>query len=697
MNYHAYPFFRLLVPLAAGIVFAEFFATNNGIPTILLMAALGILGFLSFQKIRFEAPFLFGVSASVLLFLLGWQLVFCKNEVNAIDHFSKKILAYDEPFFVAKLDEPLARTTKKFRARCTVQAIGSSADSMQKCSGNILVYLDTALVGQGLNYGDLLVLRGKIQPIPPPRNPGGFNYQQYLHFQNIHYQAFISKNDLQRLPTNHGNPIWKWTYRCQTHFLKILQKHFPTTDEYAVASALLIGYKSDLSDEIKNAYVETGSMHALAVSGMHVAGIYVPLAFLFGRFSKKNRARRLLEPLISLLAIWGFTFITGASASVMRAAVMFSIFILGRAFRRDAEMYNVLAGSAFLLLLFNPFLLFDAGFQLSYAAVIGIVFFGRRFLRLWHPPRGLGWAWETVAMGFAAQLATLPISLYYFHQMPSYFWLSGILVVPLGMVILWAGMVLFFIDALVPAVAFCLGKAMFWVILGMNWGIFAIQKLPGSLVQNIEFGLAAAVLAYFLIAAATKFWLERRPKWLLASLGCFALLAANRDFDRFSAQKTRKMTIYSIAGKSLVDFQSGENLVSLTDTISETARSFAVDKSKRGHISSIFWEKDTVCRWENLLYEPPFLQFYDKKIVVIDPKTKFSKNTDSEPIPVDFVVFRQNPRVKISEVLAQFPCRAFVFDASNSFFNLKKWTNDCADYQIECHDLRREGAFQLDF
>lgn len=696
MNFNAVPFARLLAPLVLGILFGEISGLENPVSAILLIAATCFLGFFAFQKFRVATQNWFGSLAIVALFLLGWQLVFFENEKNAADHFSKIKLENEAQFFVAKLDEPLSRTAKKLRARCQIQAIGTAPDSLKNCSGNLLIYIDTTHAGAGFEYGDLLILKGKFQRVPPPRNPSGFNYQQYLHFQNIHYQSFISKNDLQRLPENRANPIWKMAYDSRDRFLKILKKHFPTTDEYAVASALLIGYKTDLSDEIKNAYVETGSMHALAVSGMHVGGLYLPLAYFFRRFHRKNRARRVLEPLISLLVIWGFTFVTGASSSVMRAAAMFTIIIIGRALRRDVNIYNVLAASAFILLLWNPYFLFDAGFQLSYAAVVGIVFLGKKFLQKWHPPRGLGWAWETVAVGFAAQIATLPISLYYFHQMPLYFWLSGLVVVPLGMGILWAGMVLFLIDGLVPVVAFWLGKAMFWVIFFMNKGIFFIQKLPGSLIEGISFGLFAAVLLYFLTASLAGFWLERRSKWLVASLGCFAFLAGDHAIGRFFEQKTRKITVFSIAGKSLVDFQAGEKLVSITDSISEKDLGFAVDKSKRVGAANVFFEKDTSFQTENLFYAPPFAQFFDKKIVVIGPDFSLPKIENIEPIAVDFVVFRQNPTVKIEEILEQFPCRAFIFDGSNSFYKIKKWSADCAERGIEFHDLRKEGAFVFD-
>ena len=155
------------------------------------------------------------------------------------------------------------------------------------------------------------------------------------------------------------------------------------------------------------------------------------------------------------------------------------------------------------------------------------------------------------------------------------------------------------------------------------------------------------------------------------------------------------MTVFSIAGKSLVDFQAGENLVSLTDSISEKDLSFAADRSKRTEAKRVFWESDTCFQAKNLFYAPPFIQFFDKKIVIIGPGTQLPKSENAEPVPVEFVIFRQNPAVEIDQVMTLFPCRAFIFDASNSYPKTKKWSADCTTLDLRFHDLRKEGAFQI--
>ncbi len=313
--------------------------------------------------------------------------------------------------------------------------------------GNLLLFLQIDPQSEALRYGDRVVIRATVRPTEPPKNPHVFDYSRYLHFQNIHFQAFVKPDSLVRLSSGHGNFIWRAAFSCREKLLALLHEHFPTQDEYAVASALLVGYKDDLSDDLRTAYAETGSMHALAVSGTHVGFLYVGLFFLLQRLRLRGRWGRLVENVVLLSAIWAFTFLTGATASVLRASVMFSTYLLGKAMFRDASVWNVLAASAFGLLIYNPYFLFDAGFQLSYAAVAGMVFFYPRFYRV-SPilPKWADYAWQVLLVGFAAQLGTLPLSLYYFHQFPVFFWLAGWVVVFGGAVFMAGGAALVVLD-----------------------------------------------------------------------------------------------------------------------------------------------------------------------------------------------------------------------------------------------------------
>lgn len=256
-------------------------------------------------------------------------------------------VVYDAPSKGARLKVPLR-----------LEAAGSAPDSLQACTGNVLLFLEITPESERLQYGDRLWVRAATPATMPPNNPNAFDYQRYLHFQNIHYQSFVKDSSFGVLVSVSPATALAGGLPVARPVVSGLQAHFPGADEYAVASALLVGYKDDLSEDLRTAYAETGSMHALAVSGTHVGLLYAGLLFLLRRIPWSARTRRWGETTLVLLAIWIFTLVTGVTALVLRASVMFSTYLVGKAIRRQASIWNVLAASAFCLLAFNPYFLF---------------------------------------------------------------------------------------------------------------------------------------------------------------------------------------------------------------------------------------------------------------------------------------------------------------------------------------------------
>ena len=267
------------------------------------------------------------------------------------------------------------------------------------------------------------MLKSQLERVKSPKNPDAFDFKQYLHRQNVHYQLFTTADNISIIAERRGNPIQQLAVDWQKRLLLILKKHLTTDREFAVGSALLLGYRDAVGEDVKNAYVQTGSMHILAVSGMHILLIFNGLQFIFKKYKSGNRRFRWTKAILSLILIWLFALITGLGASVLRAAVMATFMAIGQSMKRRGNGYNVLAASAFVLLLWNPMLLFDVGFQLSYLCVIGIMYFYPKIQKLVISDyKIVNWTWDALAIGFAAQLVVTPLSLYYFHQFPTYFW-----------------------------------------------------------------------------------------------------------------------------------------------------------------------------------------------------------------------------------------------------------------------------------
>jgi competence protein ComEC len=651
--------------------------------------------FFAIRRYRYRDRWFFGANLYTCLFLTGYCLVVAHHELRIPNHFSARLSS--GRYFVCTVYEAASHGTKT-KIPVRVEAMGPSPDSLSPVSGNALLFLDPGPTTDAIHYGDRLGIHGSLMATEPPKNPNAFDYQRYLHYKRIHYQCFAKSDSLLLLSSGHGNILWRSAYACRDHLLSLLQKHFPTQDEYAVASALLLGYQDDLSDELRTAYAETGSMHALAVSGSHVGMLYMGLLFLTQRLRLRGRWR-LLETAFILLTIWGFTLLTGATASVLRASVMFSTYLLGKAFWREASAWNVLPASAFGLLLMNPYFLFDAGFQLSYTAVAGMVFFYPRLYKLFPPgPRWLDEGLKVLLVGVSAQLGTLPLSLFYFNQFPVYFWLAGWLVVLGGAIFLWGGAVLILLDTVSPTLAHWLGLILYGMLQWLNKAILFIQNLPGSVVSDVWIPgwVVAALYGCLMLLGCLLVW--RKGRWLIGFLGVMCLLGIYRIGSLSQKQTQRTIVVYNVPKKMrLIDFFDGNHLYSFSDTLTKkqedfTAKSNRIASGIRVKTKMMLTETERF-NSDNLVVDKPIIQFFQQKIALIDNTTWITPG-DTMAIKVDALLLSESPDLSIEACRKKFPFHIVIFDTSNAWKKVERWRKECETKGWAYHDVRSQGAWE---
>ena len=694
MSTHAFPFLRFILPFVLGLALGGWLDTPlPGLDWALLIgAAFGAL--LAVQKIAYRYRWVFGAYMHLLLFAFGYFHLVSQNEARTPGHFSAKI--QDSHYFLGTVYEAPSKGAK-MKIPIHVEAIGASPDSFQAVTGNLMLFLDITASTDSIRYGDRLGFQTTVHPTEPPKNPYAFDYARYLHFQNIHFQAFVKPDSVLRLSQGHGWLLWDKAYGSRNHLLTLLQKYFPSTDEYAVASALLLGYTDDLSDDLRTAYAETGSMHALAVSGTHIGMLYVGLMFLIGRLRLRGRGGRLIETALVLTAIWAFTFLTGATASVLRASVMFSVYMLGKAFWREASAWNVLPASAFILLMYNPYFLFNVGFQLSYAAVAGMVFFYPRFYKMFPPlSRWLDEPLQVFLVGVSAQLGTLPLSLFYFNQFPIYFWLAGWVVVFVGAVFLWGGAMLVLLDSVSQTLADWLGWTLYYMVLWMNKIIFFIQGIPGGVVRNVWIPAWVALALYACLALLGGAMVSRRGRWLGAFAGVMVLLGMYRTGMVLDKQAQCTTVIYALNKARLIDFFEGDQVIALSDTLSRKQENFAAQANRTAsgmrEKTLVLFSDTAVFSGHNLWIDLPFVQFFNQKMALIDDVRWFTRG-NSKPLAVDVLVLSKSPRISIVECRERFPCALVVFDASNTLRQAERWSKECKAEGWAYHDVRIMGAW----
>ena len=350
----------------------------------------------------------------------------------------------------------------------------------RKHAGLVLIYHKSE---RPLKPGEVIWIPKKPEEIPAPTFPNEFDYRQFLARKGIFHRQFLGQ-DFVSVDSSRQSGIEFAVVRLRQYFAEVIDTHMQRPTSKQIALALLLGQKESLDKDIKQAYSETGTLHILAVSGLHVGIIYSLLLLPLSALKQGHPLRQGYLVLVVIL-IWVYSAMTGFSPSVIRAAAMFSLFTAGQMRKRRPSVWNILAFSALLMLGIDPDVLFDLGFQLSYLAVGGIVGLQPLILRLWQPRhRVLEYIWQMASVTLAAQLVTTPLTLYYFHTFPSYFLLANLLVVPLSYVTLCVG-VPFLLLAWIPWLGGLLGWVLDLLLWGQNELTYGVQALPGGTIDGL--------------------------------------------------------------------------------------------------------------------------------------------------------------------------------------------------------------------
>lgn len=693
-NLREIPFVRLLLSLVAGIVLS--FWVNLPVYVVIGFGLLCFFGMsvLASRKVDFAYRWMFGAAVVGWLMSLGYLLSVQHNDLNQPNHFSHFL--DNKNTLIAKVSTT-PKVGKRLKTQVSILAVSDSTQQMKTASGNLLVYLEPDTSKSELAYGDVLILKGWVQLVSPPMNPHQFDYQKYLRHQNVHYQSFIKKEDWQHTQTNQGNLILKFAQKVRLACINQLREHLPTDSEFSVGAALILGYKDEISQDVRDAYSQTGAMHVLAVSGLHVGLIYLFLNFFLGFVKIKNRMFRIARPIILILGIWVFALLTGMSPSVMRAATMFSFLVVGLSMSRYTNVYNTLACSAFFLLCFNPYLIANVGFQLSYVAVLGIVYFQPRIYQLWIPR----WAvvdnlWALTAVSIAAQMATLPLSLYYFHQFPIFFWLASLIVIPAATFILGLG-IMSLIFSSIPFVGWFVGKLLFGLIWFVNFLIFGIQKLPFSLIEGVWITALAVVGLYLALLSFAWFLKVKKAKWGIVTLGLLLLIMAGRAQQLIQQDIQREITIYHSYKNSIADFISNKKIRTVSGIGVETRQ---VGFAASNHQSALGVQLNDKAYFRgnhedsNLFLQQNFIQFQGEKMFVIDDENQLNH---SFSIKTDYVLVQNNPYIQINKIKDTFQPKIIIFDASNSRKAVNVWKRQCEEIDLTYHDVNEKGAWTVEF
>ena len=682
------PCLQLLLPLVTGIILQWY------VQPVLQLIILNLVCFTTaywlFSKlpvaVKFKLHFMQGIFIQLIIIsagmLVSWQKDCRHNNQWYGQYYTKG------DYIIATISEPLIEKAKSYKADVFIEQLIRN-DSAIKGQGKLLLYFSKDSVPNSLQYGDQILIHKNLQEIKNSGNPGAFNYQRYAAFQQTFHNAFLKPTDWVKLPGKNSSQFKQFIYSARAYILSILQKNVSSNkDELGIAEALLIGYTNDLDKDLVQAYSNTGVVHIIAISGMHLGLIYVMLVWLFKRIPVINKSK-FLQVILILSCLWLFSLLTGASASVCRAAVMFTFITVGKNIGRQSSIYNSLAASAVVMLCYNPYYLWDVGFQLSYLAVVGIVAFQKPIYNWFYiKNKYLDEVWKLAAISLAAQTLTFPICIYYFHQFPNLFLLTNIIAVPLSSIILYATIALVAVSQ-VPFLGFYLGKLVNGLVWLMNQIILQINNFPYTVWDKIPATIITTWLLYFVVISAS-FWLLRKSNsWFIFSIISLLGFVAMHTFNNWQIYNQQQLIVYNVPQHRAIDFIKGNHYQFVGDSILLQDGVLQNFHLKPGRITLQL--NNRVDSLTKNIGESNFYQFGNKKMLFIDHEIHFVKPLNK--IDVDYIVISNSARLYIAQLAEVFNCRQYVFDASNSVWKIDKWQKDCEELHLQHYSIPKQGAF----
>ncbi|MBX7053062.1 MAG: competence protein ComEC family protein [Flavobacteriales bacterium] len=522
------PMLRILLPFAWGLYVAPLKESHFAFHAIMLLVSLGMLTYWVIKRkaIKYRYRFVPPLMIACIFFQLGSWIVALQDPRLSDDHFSHT----QQPLiYKLKLLDVPAKKDKSYKVIAEVMAVG---DSMQqkKTSGKVLLYLGHSESARSLVADDVIILRGNAREIAPPINPNVFDYQRYLNDHGIFSQIYVDSTSWIKDAHQVEHTMTGYFRTFREYLLRQLSQHHIDERESEVLAALVLGKTAGLDEEIMTSYSGAGAVHVLAVSGLHVALIYMILAPLLKKIFRGHRARW-FKTIVPVVLLWTYAGITGFSPSVLRSALMFTCFIISDNFQKQNNIFNTMSVSAMILLVFDPVMLREAGFQLSYLAVLGIVIYQDALVHLIYVKnKYLLWAWKLTCVSTAAQLTTLPITLYYFHQFPNYFILTNLIVIPLSTLVLYAGLI-FFLLCKIPWLDHHLAHIAALLTRVMNELMITMSHWPGSVTKHIVLSSLEAWLVVMVVVFASQWILFRRTKNAIWTMACILLLLFNRIME----------------------------------------------------------------------------------------------------------------------------------------------------------------------
>jgi competence protein ComEC len=666
------PAFRILLPFICGILMQWYLPVQPGYTLVICLLAIIIIILLAQFSLtsRYQLRILPGLFINLLFFGTGCMALQCKHHRHKKDWFG----SHNYQQLIAVISEPPVEKPNSFRTIATISSYVSD-HTIHTASGKVILSFPKSW--NLPSYGEEIIICKKLPEIKSNSNPGGFDYKTYCSFNGISHQGYLTPKDYIRTKRMHRNIFFEKIFEWRRFIINVFKTHLRDPKVQGLAEALLIGYKDDLDKDLVKAYSNTGVVHVIAISGLHLALVYGLLMLFTKPLSAKRW--RWLRVLLVISGLWLFSILAGAQPSILRASVMFTLIALRMIVKRNGSVYNSIAIAAFLLLAWNPFWLWDTGFQLSFLAVLSILIFYRKLYNLLcFQNKAVDFIWQLAAASLAAQVLTVPVTVYYFHQFPFLFLITNIVAVPLSSLIVYIEIFLCVISPFKTVAAFT-AKLLELLIGFMNGFIERINSLPFGNWTGLSLSIIQVMIFYVLIITLA-FAVIHRSK----IAGYFTLLTSLlflffRSWDFYQAKNQQLITVYNIPKRNAIDFYNGRNAIYTGDNLNETELNLLTPTRILRRVRST-----------SLLKGKAFY-FNGRSIVILDSSVMLLAGDR----PVDILVISGRRSTKLTDIIKNHTISIVVIAADVPAWKASSIQKECELLKISCYTIVDKGAFVM--
>lgn len=691
---HRYPFLRLLCPLIAGIYCGDeliFQGQSDWVASCvfpLFFLFFGALLLLYFQK-SYSLRWIFGVILFFFCFVLGAARV--GRQLQLAEYTFPKL---ETTYRMTLTDTP---RIKAKTVSCKVLLTGQIDSMSRKAKLNhiALIYLNRDSLSESLCWGDELLVYAKLSPPRNNGNPDEFDYARYLLRQRVSAIGFANGGTWKRISKDATPSFHQKLLGYRERILSVYRRLGFQGDDFAVLSALTVGYKEELSEEIRESYSVTGSSHVLALSGLHIGFLYAMLWFCLSWLPRNRRSTLLLRTLMIIVFLWGFAFFTGLSASVVRSVTMFSLFALSGLIRRKNFSLNTLFAAAFFMLLVRPFWLYDVGFQLSVSAVAAILLIQPGVYKCLPAIRSRPGEYlrGLVSVSIAAQIGTAPLVLFYFSRFPIHFLLSNLLIIPLVSVILYGAVGMLLLTPFLP-IQVMVATGIKSLIGFLNACVRWVEQLPCGSVEGVWLYRWDVVGMYLFMFLLGHYLLYRQKRSLFFCLSCLLLVSTCHAVMQSMDRPRQSIVFYNVRNCPVVHCiaSDGRSWLAYADSCPDEAR---LHKAVSKHWNRLRLERPrpVVANYEDdfFCFRNQILTFGGQRVCMVNNDLWRNKRA-AKPLYINHLYICKGYKGSLKELAGIFSFRDVVLDASLADYRRRAYENECKQLGVRFISLSEKGS-----